>query len=574
VVDVVESVRLMQGDEAAVIERWTHFVDHVRRWALPPHGGHLVKSLGDGMLLAFDEIPGAVRAAREIQSLIAPYNADVPVGEQILLREGIHEADVLFDDLDMYGGGVNLAVRLTALAPPGGIVVSAAVRDRLVPGLDPDVIDLGECFVKHLDAPVRAFCLAEQRPPMVFRAPEAQRPLSPTIVVVPLIGATEIPEHRVILDVLIDSTISMLALRNEFNVISRLSTSAFAGRIGFHREFLEGLGASLALSVACDVENESLHASFDLIEIGRGESVWSAERRGPVSALFHPNCEMVESACSALAASLIGIESFRAQAQPLPTLESYALQLSAVSLMHQSSRDAFARVHDILDLLIERHARIAAPRAWLAKWYVLRMTRGMVTDPANEARRAIDLTRRAIDAEPTCALALAMEGFVHCHLLHDLSTAARRLDEAVAVGPNEALAWLFRAVVHAFSDEGDQAIACADRALMLSPLDPLRYYFDSLAAAAAVAAGQTGRAIELAERSLLANSMHSSTYRTLAIAQVLEGRGAAAAETVARLMALEPGLTIDRYLLRAPAGDSAIGRRFAEALALAGVPRH
>ena len=160
VVDVVESVRLMQAHEADVIDRWRRFVNEVRGEVLITHGGRLVKSLGDGMLLEFANVPSAVAAALDMQQRIVPYNEAREATAAILLRIGLHTADVVVDDLDIYGTGVNLAARLAGLADPGGIVASAEVRDQLVPGLSAEVEDLGDCYLKHMAEPQRHFASA------------------------------------------------------------------------------------------------------------------------------------------------------------------------------------------------------------------------------------------------------------------------------------------------------------------------------------------------------------------------------------------------------------------------------
>lgn len=575
VVDVVESVRLMERDEAGFIAKWRSFVAQVRHELLPVHAGRLVKSLGDGLLLEFEQVSQALHATQEMLKSISRARAGVDAEDTIALRVGIHLANVVVDDIDVYGTGVNLAARLAGLAGAGEVVVSAAVRDELVAGLDPECDDLGDCFVKHMHEAVRAFRVRD-RPgaqPRHRRAAPAPTPsLTPALLVLPLDCSADDSSLVVAGDLLHDSIVSALAARSELRVLSRLSALRLAGRGELPQDFLDTLGADFVLSGSCRVLAGHLVLTLELTDARSRQAVWTTQGRSTISALLDPHCELVETVASGVACALVQVETCRADSQPLPTLRSHELQLGAVTLMHRSSGDSFDRVHDMLEHLIERHARVAGPRAWMAKWHVLRMTRGLVADPQEEARRALDQTRRAVDADPGCALALAMEGFVHCHLRRDLETASQRLDEAIAAGPSEPLAWLFRGVVHAFRDEGGSAWQCAERALELSPIDPLRYYFESLAAASALAAGRLERAADLAQRSLRANRMHTSTYRTLAIAQVLGGNAGDAHQTVKRLLELEPDFSVARFLARAPAGSSPIGLRFAQALAEAGVP--
>ena len=139
VVDLVESVRLMQEHEDAVIACWRGFVHAVRVQVLPAQGGRMVKSLGDGMLLAFDSVRQATQACMDMQQCLETLNAQRHAGEALSLRIGTHWTDVVEDELDVYGTGVNLAARLAGCAQPGAIVLSAQAADGLCAGLDADL---------------------------------------------------------------------------------------------------------------------------------------------------------------------------------------------------------------------------------------------------------------------------------------------------------------------------------------------------------------------------------------------------------------------------------------------------
>jgi adenylate cyclase len=281
---------------------------------------------------------------------------------------------------------------------------------------------------------------------------------------------------------------------------------------------------------------------------------------------------MVEAICAGITTAIAAQEARRAQRFAFPTLEGFSLQLAGSTLMHRSSREQFDHAREIFEHLIERHPRMPEPRAWLAKWYVLRVTRGFVEDLPAESARALEQTRRALDGSPECSLALAVEGFVHCHMLRDLDGAEERLNRALAINPNDSLAWLFSCVVQGFRGDGATALASADRAIELSPLDPLRHYYDALACSAALAARKLPRAIELAKRALRVNRDHLPTLRALTIAQVESGSLDEARQTAVRVLALEPSLTLRDYIARAPKGGETTRIRYAAALGEAGIP--
>jgi tetratricopeptide (TPR) repeat protein len=208
----------------------------------------------------------------------------------------------------------------------------------------------------------------------------------------------------------------------------------------------------------------------------------------------------------------------------------------------------------------------------LAKWYVLRVTRNWVEDLPAESARALDHTQRALDISPDCSLALAMEGFVHCHMRRDLDAAERVLKQALEINPSNSLAWLFLSVVEGFRGAGSVAVESADHATRLSPLDPLRHYYDGLACSAALAASQLPKAIALAKRSLQGNRSHVPTLRVLAIAEAEAGSHIQARATAQKILTLEPGFNLGHYVAQSPPGAEANRQRYAKALGAAGIP--
>ena len=167
---------------------------------------------------------------------------------------------------------------------------------------------------------------------------------------------------------------------------------------------------------------------------------------------------------------------------------------------------------------------------------------------------------------------MAADAHVSAWSRHDLDAAERRLAQALAANPNEPLAWLWNGITHAWRGRGDEAVQCTDRALSLSPLDPMIYYFNSLAGMANLICERYERAIELSTRSLRENRLHTPSLRTLAAALVLSGRLQEAHETICRLRELEPGLTAGALRARYPGRDSPQAGRFIDALSAAGLP--
>ena len=282
--------------------------------------------------------------------------------------------------------------------------------------------------------------------------------------------------------------------------------------------------------------------------------------------------ELLDRLVAETSASIMSNEVARAQALPLPTLESYAILMSAINLLNRTSPSNFVRAREMLQELTVRAAHHPVPHAWLAAWHVRRLSQGWTSDPAADAQTALDCCKRALDADPNCALALAIDGHAHVHFRKRFDIAASRFELALEVNPNKSLAWLLKGTMHAFKGEGEVALEATEQALRLSPIDPRRSYYDALAATAAMSAGDYERAIQFAQRSLRINSLHTSTLRALAISQSLSGCVEEARATVAGLLRIEPTLTVSRFLARNPAGEFATGKLWGEALRTAGLP--
>jgi tetratricopeptide (TPR) repeat protein len=246
--------------------------------------------------------------------------------------------------------------------------------------------------------------------------------------------------------------------------------------------------------------------------------------------------------------------------------------MGSIALMHRLSPGDFEQAGKFLEALIERAPRQAIPRAWLAKWYVLRVWQGWSENPHQDAQFALQSARRALDADPHCSLALTMDGLVNTSFAKRLDAAEDRYDEAILSNPNDSLAWLLKGTLHAFKGEGQQAVQCTQRALRLSPLDPQRFYYDSLAASACIAAEKYDTALKLAQRSLRANRNHVSTLRVMAVAQWHLGLPEQARETAQELLRRDPTLTVARWLEQAPSAPYRVGQEFARVMRLVGVP--
>ncbi|TAJ82600.1 MAG: hypothetical protein EPO50_27470 [Reyranella sp.] len=571
-VDVVESVRLIEQDEVGAISRWLALVEDVRADILPSHNGRLVKSLGDGMLLDFSEVRSAVSAALAIQDASERRNASLPAEQKIMLRMGLEVSDVIVEANDVLGRGVNLAARLMSLAGPGEIVISQHVRDGLTPSLDADVEDLGDCFVRHLTQPIRAYRIGPPgRHPMIRQGALLDE-LAPSIAVIPLASRNIAHDHGVLGEVLAEEIIRGLSHSSSLNLVSRLSTTAFRGRDVPMGEVGVRLNADYVLSGAYGNGDKRLKLDVNLSETKSGRILWAESLEDDAFAILSGEQELIGRLITAVNAAVTTRELQRTRSQPLPTLKAYTLLMSAVSLMYRLSLPDFEEARRLLQELVDRGIRHPIPLAWLANWHVLRVQQGWSQDARQDTYLALEATKRALDIDPDCSLALAINGFANVNLLKKFDVAYESYESALEINPSNSLAWLLKGTLHAFRSEGQQAVDHTERALKLSPLDPHRWFYDSLATTACLANQQYERGFELAQRSLRANRKHTSSWRVMTIAQWQLGRFDDARKSVQELMKLQPTLTVSGWLRSSPAADYPIGRAAAEVLRQAGVP--
>jgi TolB-like protein len=396
--------------------------------------------------------------------------------------------------------------------------------------------------------------------------------MQPTIAVIPLSARNDTPALFDVGNLIADSVIWRLSKSANLKVISRLSTAVFRGRANDLGQVSAHLGAAYVLSGAYVANAGQIMVTAELSRARNNQVIWTDRLSGEIGDLLRPESELADRIARAVHFAVFDAEVEHILTQPLPTLESYSLLLGSIKLMHRSSKDEFLQTRKILDELINRHARIAAPRAWLGNWYILRVTRGWSEDRKREAAEALSATHAALDRDPSDALALATEGFVYCHLLKDLETARKRCDEAVEANPSHALGWLYLGTVNAFKGEGAAAVEATRRAIELSPLDPQRYYFESLGATAELSAHQYENAERLARSSLVLNRTHPSTWRALTISLVSQGRMDEAREALDKMRQLDPALTVEKYLARLPNAELETGQQWARCLAMAGLP--
>ena len=547
VVDLFESVKLFETVESLATQSWARFITAVNQQILPKSKAVLVKSMGDGLMLTCPNSIAGLQAAHQFHALAKSIADEFKIA--FALRIGIHQSPFTTGHSDIHGHGVNLAARVASLAQPGETIITADVRDQITDGVDGTVEDMGYSFLKHVKEPIRTYRANDGKQAAIV-APDRIGTLGsvPVLAVVPFKCLRAQADGFAIGEIIADGLISRLSGSRSLQVISRLSASAVRDSVDLAATSASTLNATKLVHGSFVASGRQLLINAHLTDLITKQVIWS----------LRINCivdDLIDAHSTALGKIGEGIHDFLFDSEVkavannrLNSISGYSLLLSGIGLMHRDSALEFEKSSAVLEHLQERYTRVPELRAWKAKWYVLKVLRGLSINRADDARHALSETARALDIDSSNSLALAVEGYVRCQLTDEIDEASKQIHLALLANPNESLAWLFKSVISAADQKSHSSIAEAQHASVLSPIDPIRYFYRMLIANAYLVQGDHLMAIEHCKESIRLNRCHSPTLRILLTAQFEARQIDDAKRTLEQLLELEPGLTVNRYL--------------------------
>jgi TolB-like protein/tetratricopeptide (TPR) repeat protein len=408
--------------------------------------------------------------------------------------------------------------------------------------------------------------------PSPLDQPATRASVRPSIAVIPfqLVSGTE--DHARLGDLVAQEISRALSRSKLIDVISHLSCRNLDARSLELSEIRQLLGIDYIVYGNYRTDGRSVRLDVDFVSAASGHILWTRTHEGTIEELCRGDTDAIFSIARQAGSAIVNSSLELAASTPLPNVASHALFISSVALMHRQDLPSFSSARAQLEELVQRAPRLSFLHAWLAQWYVLSIQQGWSSDLAKDTMIASDLTRRALDLNPNCSFSLTIDGFVENNLRKRFDISTERFDQALDIDPNNAYAWLLKGTLHAFMDEGEKAVQLTQHARRLSPLDPQKYFFDSLAATACLSNQDFETALRLAELSISQNKYHTSTLRVRTIALQSMGETAKAAESARELLEREPNLTIGTYLDKHPAARFQTGKDWAKALKGAGVP--
>jgi TolB-like protein/class 3 adenylate cyclase len=577
--DVAGYGRLVSTDEEGTIGQLKAHRALLFDPKLVEHNGRLVKTTGDGLLAEFASVVDAVRCAVEVQRGMVARNAEVPEDKRIEFRIGVHVGDIIIEDDDIFGDGVNVAARLEGLAEPGGICVSARVQEDAEGRLDVGFIDDGERQLKNIARPVRVYwvSLNGARTPTGAggAAPAAgagAAPDMPSIAVLPFQNMSADPDQDYFADGMVEDIITGLSRYRNIFVIARNSTFTYKGRAVDVKQVGRELGVRYVLEGSVRRAGSRIRITGQLIDAATAAHIWAERFEGEIEDMFDLQDRVAASVVGAIVPQLRQAEIDRAKRKPTESLDAHISYMRGIASFQCWGREAIDEALRLAHRAIELDPNYSTPYGLAVSCYVVRKANGWMADPGQEIAETARLTARAAEVGRDDAFALSSSGFAVANILGDLDAGAALIDRALALTPNYSLALVQSGYVRVWLGEPDLAIEQLQQAMRLSPVDSLMFMMQTAMAFAHFIAGRYDEAYGWAEKALQRNPFVSPATRIAVASAALLGRSGEAAKYLALLRQLDPGLVVsnlkERVNLRRP-DDLA---RLAEGLRKAGLP--
>jgi adenylate cyclase len=570
--DVVGYSALMQRAEEATYAEFERLKREVIEPGLSCHEGRLIKTTGDGALAEFASPSAAVRCAVEIQESIASGRSSLK------LRIGVNLGEVIVAaDGDLFGDGINIAVRLEGVADPGGILISEKVYSEVEGKLDVGFEDRGEQQLKNISKPVRAHAVRAGAHSALIDRLSAAPPLpdKPSIAVLPFENMSGDPEQEYFADGMVDDIVTALSHFKALFVIARNSSFTYKGRAVDVKQVGRELGVRYVLEGSVRKAANRVRITGQLVDTATGAHLWAERFDGGLSDVFDLQDQVTESVVGAIAPAMEKAEIERAKRKPTESLDAYTLYLRGLAESYQyDSRQANVKALRLFTLAIEIDPDFASAYGRAAFCYAWAKTNGWISVTANDIAEVTRLAQRAVELGKDDAIALAASGWGLAYVVRDLvEVGAALIDRALVLNSNSAEAWSFGGWIKNWLGEPEPAIERFARALRLSPLDPLAVRMRAGTAQAHFLLGRYDEAASWAAMAFQDDPNYQPGLRIAAASNAMAGRPEQAHKAMARLRKVSPALRVSTLKnVVGPYQRAEDLSRFEEGLRQAGLP--
>jgi adenylate cyclase len=577
-VDVAGYSRLMGRDEERTLAQLKTLRKTLVDPAIASHRGRIVKTTGDGMLVEFASAVDAARCAVEVQREVAEQNTGISPELRIEFRIGIHLGDIIIDDNDIFGDGVNIAARLEGIAEPGGVCISDDAYRQIRGKIDIAFEDIGKQALKNIAEPMPAWKIppAGEAAPAVrsesssVRLQDLALPDKPSIVVLPFDNMSAEPGQDYLADGIVEAITAALSCIRSFFVIARSSAFTYKGRTTNARDIGKELGVAYLLEGSVQKAGNRLRIIVQLIETEGGAHVWSSRFDGAIDEFFDLEDRITEQVAGALQPSIRIAEIERSRRKRPQDLGSYDFTMRALPHVWALEKEESAKALALLEkaLAIDPEYPLALS---LAGWcHAQRSVYNWADDIAASQAMARSLAERAAEMSGDDSVILAVLGAVHT-FVRNHGTARVLLERAVTLDPNAAWAWSRLGWLEAYADQPQKAIGNFERALRLSPIDPMNFNNYVGIGSAHEVAQEYDEAAAFYRRALEERPNANWIYRNLASVLSGAGRVEEAKQAFAVLKRYYPDLTISKFK-QAMVFSPAVLDRMGENLRKLGLP--
>jgi adenylate cyclase len=567
--DVVGYSAFMERDEDATYAEFERLKRELIAPSLSRHEGRLIKTTGDGALAEFASPLAAIRCAVEIQDHLASG------GSSLRLRVGLNLGDVIVgQDGDLYGDGINIAVRLEGIADPGGILISEKVYSEVEGKLDVGFEDRGEQQLKNISKPVRAYTVRARAYGALTERLSAAPPLpdKPSIAVLPFQNLSGDPEQEYFADGMVEEIITALSRFKWLFVIARNSSFTFKGRAVDIKEVGRRLGVRYVLEGSVRKAAGKVRITGQLVDAITGAHIWADRFERDLTDVFALQDDVTVAVVSAIQPKLLQTEIAMATRRRPENLTAYDCYLRAMQQYYLATREGVAEAMRLAHRALELDPRFGLVAALAGVCHMQNVLWGYAADPQFDRKEAVRLLRLALSPDDSDPDTLSWAATVSAFMVGDSESEIEMADRAVALNPNSFLAWSNRGHVYTIAGQPEEAIRSFERAVRLSPIDPRLHMTFNGMGLAFIELGRFDEAIVAGKKAQRQNSSFSPAYRCLASAFAHLGRNAEAREATARLLELDPGFTISARIARAPGLGQSGSKVFIEGLRKAGVP--
>ena len=439
--DVVAYSRLVGEDEAGTLSALKSHRSELIDPTVKEFGGRIVKLMGDGILIEFPSVVEAVGCAIAVQRGLVQRNLAMPETRRVVFRIGINVGDVIIEDDDIYGDGVNLAARIQTLAEPGGICVSRAARDQIRDKLDISLEDLGEHKVKNIARPIRVFRVPIERSETLADKPSddngqarsSESKVRPSIAVLPFDNMSSDPEQEFFSDGLTEDLITELSRFSDLTVISRTSTFTYKGRSVKVQEVAGDLGVRYVVEGSVRRAGDRVRVTVQLIDATTGDHVWAERYDRNMEDIFDLQDEITQTIASIIPGRVEEVERVRPKRPS--DLAAYDCVIRGKILHHRGTREDNAQALELLDQAIELDPEYAHAWAWKACVLGQAWARGFQSEADGDVAQIDETIKKAHSLDPNDS---------ECHrLMAAISLLKRNFEQAenhqergVALNPN------------------------------------------------------------------------------------------------------------------------------------------